>query len=119
MPRSRDAKTNPKVFLGKRLRLARIAGGFSSQEALAAKLGFDRTVVAKAETGDRPPTADVLLAWCEACELDAELFADLAELARSSDGPIPTWFESYLEAEREAHTLRIWQPLLMYRGGAR
>lgn len=113
MPQNRDAKTNPKVFLGNRLRRARIAAGFTSQEALAVKLGFDRTVVAKAETGDRPPTSDVLLAWCEACGLDAELFADLAELARSSDGPIPTWFEDYLEAEREAHTLRVWQPLLV------
>jgi transcriptional regulator with XRE-family HTH domain len=54
MPQRRDPKTNPKAFLGKRLRIARIAGGFTSQEALAAKLGFDRTVIAKAESGERP-----------------------------------------------------------------
>jgi len=113
MPRNGDARNNPKVFLGKRLRIARINAGFSSQDALATTLGFDRSVVAKAETGDRPPTADVLAAWCDACGIDADLFADLAELARSSDGPIPTWFEDYLEAEREAHTFRIWQPLLV------
>jgi transcriptional regulator with XRE-family HTH domain len=113
MPQRRDPKTNPKAFLGKRLRIARIAGGFTSQEALAAKLGFDRTVIAKAESGERPPTSDVLAAWCEACGLDADLFADLAELARSGDGPVPTWFESWLEAEREALTLRLWSPLLV------
>jgi transcriptional regulator with XRE-family HTH domain len=113
MPQRRDPKTSPKAFLGKRLRLARIAAGFSSQDALAARLGFDRSVVAKAETGDRPPTSDVLTAWCEACGLDADLFADLAELARSGDGPVPTWFEDYLEAEREAHTLRIWSLVLV------
>lgn len=113
MPRNGDARTNPKVFLGKRLRVARISAGFSSQEALAAKLGFDRTVVAKAETGDRVPTTDVLAAWCEACGLDAELYADFAELARSSDGPVPTWFESWLEAEREAQELHVWSPLLI------
>jgi ribosome-binding protein aMBF1 (putative translation factor) len=56
MPRNGDAKTNPKVFLGEKLRRARIAAGFSSQDALAAKLGFDRTVITKAETGDRVPT---------------------------------------------------------------
>ena len=28
------------------------AAGFSSQEALAARLGFDRSVIGKAETGD-------------------------------------------------------------------
>jgi hypothetical protein len=55
----------------------------------------------------------VLAAWCEACGLDADLFADLAELARSGDGPVPTWFESWLEAEREALTLRLWSPLVV------
>ena len=113
MPQKRDPKTNPKAFLGKRLRLGRIAAGFNSQEALAARLGFDRSVVAKTETGDRPPTPDVLAAWCEACGLDVDLFADLAELARTGDGPVPTWFEDYLEAEQEAHTLRIWSLVLV------
>jgi ribosome-binding protein aMBF1 (putative translation factor) len=51
----RDPETNPAAFLGGELRRARVAAGFSSQDALAAKIGFDRTVVAKAETGERPP----------------------------------------------------------------
>jgi transcriptional regulator with XRE-family HTH domain len=113
MPQKRDPKTNPKALLGRRLRLGRIEAGFSSQDALAAKLGFDRTVIAKAETGDRPPTDAVLTAWCEACGLDAGLFADLAELARASDGPIPTWFEDWLDAEREAQSLLIWSPIVI------
>ena len=70
----RDPETNPAAFLGGELRRARLAAGFSSQDALAVKLGFDRTVVAKAETGERPPTVDVLSAWCQACGLDDELF---------------------------------------------
>jgi hypothetical protein len=53
MPQKRDPKTNPKALLGKRLRLGRMAAGYSSQDALAAHLGFDRTVIAKAER--RPP----------------------------------------------------------------
>jgi len=52
------------------LRRARLAAGFSSQDSLAAKLGFDRTVIAKAETGDRPPTTEVLAAWCATCQLE-------------------------------------------------
>lgn len=109
----RDPKSNPAAFLGKRLRRGRVEAGFTSQEALAARLGFDRTVIAKAETGDRPPTDAVLAAWVEACDLDSELFTDLTELARSADGPVPTWFEDYLEAEREALTLRVWQPIII------
>jgi transcriptional regulator with XRE-family HTH domain len=109
----RDPETDPRAFLGRELRRARVAAGFSSQETLAARLGFDRTVIAKAETGDRPPTDDVLSAWSEECGLDAELFGRWAALARRTDGPIPSWFESWLEAERLAHMLRIWQPLVI------
>jgi transcriptional regulator with XRE-family HTH domain len=109
----RDPETDPKAFLGEELRRARVAAGFSSQDALAATLGFDRTVITKAETGDRPPTVDVLAAWCQACHLPEELFLRLAVLARRADGPVPTWFEDWLKAESEAHTLRIWQPLII------
>jgi|GEM_PF-1563079 transcriptional regulator with XRE-family HTH domain len=66
----RDPETNPAAFLGAELRRARLAAGFSSQDSLAAKLGFDRTVIAKAETGDRPPTTEVLAAWCATCQLE-------------------------------------------------
>jgi transcriptional regulator with XRE-family HTH domain len=109
----RDPETSPAAFLGEELRRARVVAGFSSQDALAGKLGFDRTVIAKAETGQRPPTADVLAAWCEACRLDDDLFGRLAVLARRADGPVPTWFEDWLRAEDEAHALRIWQPLII------
>lgn len=67
-----------------------------------ARLGFDPTVVAKGETGDRPPTDEVLDAWCEACGLDRELFGRWAASARRTDGPIPSWLEGWLEAERAA-----------------
>lgn len=110
-----DPETDPRAFLGDELRRARVAAGFSSQEALAAKLGFDRTVITKAETGDRPPSPEVAQA------LQAELFPNgpdglvgrLAALARKHDGPIPSWFEDWLEAERKAHALKIWQPLIV------
>jgi transcriptional regulator with XRE-family HTH domain len=109
----RDPDTNPAAFLGAELRRARLAAGFSSQEALAGRLGFDRSVVAKAETGERPPTADVMAAWCLACQLDEDLFGRLARLARAADGPVPTWFEDWLEAEGAAQSLRIWSPTLV------
>ncbi len=77
---------------------ARVAAGFSRQEALAGQLRFDRTVVAKAETGER--LADdrsaggvvrrrAIWTW--------SMFGRLAELARSAAGPVPSWFESWLE----------------------
>src|ERR1700722_15614911 len=109
----RNPETSPPAFLGAELRRARMAAGFSSQETLAARLGFDRSVVAKAETGERPPTDDVLAAWCQACRLDDDLFGRLAVLARRADGPVPRWFEGWLEAEGNAHTLRLWSAVLL------
>jgi transcriptional regulator with XRE-family HTH domain len=110
-----DPASNPAAFLGAELRRARVAAGFTSQEALAARLGYDRTVIAKAETGERPPTPEV------ADALEAELFGSspsglvgrLASLARRADGPVPAWFEDWLEAERQALTLRYWQPIIV------
>jgi len=109
----RDPQTSPAAFLGDELRRARLAAGFSSQDALAARLGFDRTVITKAETGQRPPTVDLLAAWCQACGMPGELFTRLAVLARRGDGPVPTWFEDWLEAEGEAQSLRLWSPILI------
>jgi transcriptional regulator with XRE-family HTH domain len=109
----RDPATSPPKFLGDELRRARVTAGYSSQEALAAKLGFDRSVVGKAESGERVPTPEVLAAWCDLTGLDVDHFTRLAELARSADGPVPSWFESWLEAEREAVTLRLWSPILV------
>jgi transcriptional regulator with XRE-family HTH domain len=109
----RDPETDPRACLGRELRRARVAAGFSSQDALAARLGFDRTVIAKAETGDRVPTPDVLAAWCGGCNIDAERLEPWAVLARRSDGPVPTWFEDYLEAERAAQSLLIWSPIVV------
>jgi hypothetical protein len=55
----------------------------------------------------------VLAAWCQACRLDDDLFGRLVVLARRADGPVPTWFEDWLEAEGEAQSLRIWSPTLI------
>jgi transcriptional regulator with XRE-family HTH domain len=108
-----DVRTNPKLFIGDKLRRGRLAAGFASQDALAAKLGFNRTVITKAEVGERVPSVEVLEAWCQTCKLDLEMYVDLAELARAADGPIPAWFEYWLQRESTAHILRYWSPLIV------
>jgi transcriptional regulator with XRE-family HTH domain len=114
MVTKRDPESSPAAFLGNELRRARVAAGFSSQDALAARLGFDRTVITKAETGLRPPTADVLAAWCMACNLDEEMFGRLGTLARRADGSVPAWFADWArDIEAEAQTLRWFEPLIV------
>ena len=109
----RDPETHPAGFLGDELRRARVAAGFSSQDALASRLGFDRTVITKTESGDRPPTAEVLAAWCEACGLPGIPPDWVVGMARRSGGATPAWFERWLQAEREALILRYWQPIIV------
>ena len=97
-------------------RRARLAAGYTSQDSFATVLGFDRSTITKAETGSRPPTDEVFAGWCEACKVSGELrevLSGLLLVARRTDGPVPAWFESYLEAEGAARTLRIWQPLIL------
>ncbi len=112
-PNSRDPETDPAAFLGDELARARLAAGFSSQQALADHLGFDRSVIGKAETGDRPPTPDVLRPWATACNLNEEHFVRLAVLARRADGPVPRWFETWLVAEETASVLKYWSPIIV------
>ena len=59
------------------------------------------------------PSDPVLTAWAPACDLDTEHYQRLADLARTSDGPVPTWFEYWLERERTAHMLRVCSPVIM------
>jgi transcriptional regulator with XRE-family HTH domain len=55
MAKDRNPETNAAAFLGAELRRARLSAGLS-QEVLARETGFDRTVITKAETGERPPS---------------------------------------------------------------
>jgi transcriptional regulator with XRE-family HTH domain len=112
-PNSRDPETDPRAFLGDELARARMEADFSSQQALADHLGFDRSVIGKAESGDRPPTPEVLRPWCEACNLDYDHFARLAALARRADGPVESWFVEWLEKEITAQMIRAWSPVLL------
>ena len=112
-PNGRNPEIDPAAFLGAKLKQARIDAGFSSQDALAAKLGFERSVVTKVETGERAPTDRLLIAWCSSCGLETVPLDWLIGLAKRSEWPGPAWFELYLEAERKATMLKYWQPIIV------
>ena len=115
MPGDRDPRSDLVAWLGEELRRARLAAGFKSQDQLARRLGFERTVITKIETGDRPPSAEV----AEAVEtlfpgLGGGRFGELAEVARRAFGKFPGWFErDWLPVERDATWLRWWEPILI------
>jgi len=111
MANDRDPETNPAAFLGEELRRARLAAGIKSQDRLAQMLGYDRSVIAKAETGERPPSEDVMKALVKTLNLD-QMVIRLGTLARRSTG-IPAWFLDWVAIERDAVTLYTWQPALI------
>jgi DNA-binding XRE family transcriptional regulator len=114
MANDREPRGDLGVWLGEELRGARLAAGYTSQDQFAREIGFDRTVIVKAETGARPPSDDLAGKIAETFPgLCNGLYVQLAAIARKSNGPIPGWFADWLEAERQAHTLRIWQPLIV------
>jgi len=114
MANDRDPRSDLGAWLGEELRSARLAAGYTSQDQLARELGFDRTVIVKAETGARPPSEDVAAKIQETFpELCNGLYVQLAAIARKANGPIPGWFADWLTREREATSIRIWQPIIV------
>lgn len=114
MANDRDPRNDLGAYLGEELRRARVAAGYVSQEQLARDLGFDRTVIVKAETASRPPSETVAPKIAARFpDLCNGLYSTLAAIARNSNGPVPGWFADWVEIERKASILRWWEPLLI------
>ena len=114
MPAKRDLDpgASPLHFFGAEVRRAREAAGMTLAD-LGAVVPCDASTVSKIEAGQLRPT-ERFVTVC------VETFPPLEWLGRFyedsqmwGDGAIPRWFEDWLNAEREATTLRIWQPLLV------
>jgi transcriptional regulator with XRE-family HTH domain len=107
-------ENTPAARLGRKLREARKASGYVSQQDLASAMTCDRSTVTKVEAGKLAPSRKILKLWCELCHVDAELYEGLARLARTyEESPVPPWFENFAAAQRLAHTIRTWHPTVI------
>jgi transcriptional regulator with XRE-family HTH domain len=105
---------HPAQRLGRKLREARIASGYRSQEEFSTVLNIHRTAVTRIENGKRHITADLLGKWCELCHVDFELYEASARLAWVTEAsPVPVWFADFYRAQKLAHTIRTWQPIII------
>jgi transcriptional regulator with XRE-family HTH domain len=105
---------HPARRLGRKLREARIAAGYRSQQEFGTVANMHRTTVTKIENGTRHITPDVLRKWCELCHVDYELYEASARLAWVADAsPVPVWFEDFFRAQVLAHTIRTWHPIII------
>lgn len=113
---SRMPSNSIAAALGQQLKFSRVAAKFSSQVALGDKLGVDGTLIAKAESGARPPSEQLYKAWMAECGVGGQLRSALDAmwiLARSKEDPVSQQTVPWVEAEEQAHTLRYWAPILV------
>jgi hypothetical protein len=109
------------VRLGEELRQLRIAAGYPTIQALAARIdGYGDSMLAKVEQGRRAASRQLFPAWLDACSIHIETQAPvltdghrraltaLWELALKREGPIPEFIELWLKREAAAAFLRLW-----------
>lgn len=109
-----ESSDTPAQRLGRKLKEARIAAGFESQEEFGAAMTMHRTTVTKIENGKRRVSAKVLKAWCDTCGVDYELYEASARLARvAAVAPVPVWFEDFRKAQVLSRTIFTWHPYMI------
>ncbi len=107
-----DGETDA-AFLGSELKRARLAAGITSQEDLAVRLGYERTTIAKIESGERLPSPEVAAAYTKEFPQLNGLVERWAEHVRKTGGSFPKFFVSWVDAERSATALFYWAPVLV------
>src|SRR5882724_2112384 len=114
--KSRNPEHDPAAKLGELLAQLRAEAGYATQDAFAVAIRESRDVIAKAESGYQPPTDPVFAAWMDKCAVtdrERRFLTGLLVLARAVRGPVPQFFQKYLEREREAEYLLLWCPVIV------
>lgn len=91
------------------LRHARTSCGLS-QEALAEKIAYSSSLVGMVETARRIPALD-FAERCDAALDTGGLLTRMHKLVAAE--AYPAWFRPWVELEREATSLRSWQPMIV------
>lgn len=105
-------------FLGAELRRVRLAAGIKSQEELAEILGFDRSVISKAE-GGKPLSPELARAYAARFpELNALVEDGFIErwaehVRKNGGGSFPKFFVDWVDEEQIATSLFYWAPILV------
>jgi transcriptional regulator with XRE-family HTH domain len=106
-PRDLDPAASVLAFFGAELRRLRVAAGVS-QEDLAQQIAYSASLVGMIETARRAPARD----FAERCDVALDTGGALARLwPLVSQEALPRWFRPFAEIEREATSIRTWEPL--------
>jgi len=110
--RELDPGASPMHFYGAEVRHARLAAGMTQTE-LGDVLGYDSSEVSKIEAGIREPPERFAEGCDRAFPSMNGWFTRFYREAHKWDGPYPRWFLDWVKAERDALTLRTWEPMLI------
>ena len=114
MPAARDLDpgASPAHFFGAEVRRAREAAGLTLA-GLGAVVPCDASTVSRIESGLLNPTERFAVACDEAFPQMGGWFTRFYSNSPRWDGPYPSWFADWVDAERRAAVLRWWEPLLV------
>jgi transcriptional regulator with XRE-family HTH domain len=106
---ARDSQVSALALFSAELRQARMRAGLT-QDQLAEQIAYSPSLVGHVETGSRAPSLDFAVRADEALGTGG-LLARLQPFVRSE--AYPAWFRDWVEIEREATSLRWFEPLLV------
>ena len=106
---ARDSQVSALAMFSEELRRAR-AGASLTRDQLAEKIAYSPSLVAHVETGSRAPSVDFARRADDALRTGG-LLSRLQPLVRSE--AYPAWFRGWVEIERQATSLRWFEPLLI------
>jgi transcriptional regulator with XRE-family HTH domain len=106
------------MLLGGLLRQARAEAGLT-QDAIGHAVSVERTGVTRMEGGERFLSHAALGAWLDRCGVTGLAESGIRAMWRAArrhgydDEPVKAWFVGWVDAEKDAHILRYWSPLLV------
>jgi transcriptional regulator with XRE-family HTH domain len=106
---ARDSQVSALRIFSEELRRARAAAGLT-QDQLAEKIAYSPLLVEHVEAGSRAPSVDFARRADDALRTGG-LLSRLQPLVRSE--AYPAWFRGWVEIERDATSLRWFEPLLI------
>ncbi|GII83197.1 transcriptional regulator [Sphaerisporangium siamense] len=108
-PSELNPAESPRALFGYELRKHRKAAGLS-QEQLSTLIQYTAAMISSVETAKRTPSRDFARRCDDALHLDGTLVRLWPFIHHSAT---PSWFRPWLDIEREAGTLRAWEPLVI------
>ncbi|GGK75387.1 transcriptional regulator [Sphaerisporangium melleum] len=106
-PLEPDPSISPRIQFGTELRKFRLSAGFT-QRQLCEAVHLSISQLSMIENGHRAPTMDLAQRADKILGLNGALASFLDRLNRAA-AQLPRWFRPWLDYEREAEALHIWE----------